>query len=301
MPKSTDFQMPFESLTIDHLGFKLYSTLSPVLNELVTNAYDAEATQVRITIPNGKIKPSSEVIIRDNGLGMSESQLREAYLPIGRCRRGTKANNTKSETGRQWCEARRYPALDASNEQSATSKDPLHNVPYYPAERYRLIADIPKHSGKSAYDNCTCPNCDRAVGPKDRAKCSHCGGVLWNRPIVRGRGRPRLIRGFLSSYRRMRSDRPAATITTNSSHVGSDWKIHPYENRVLSARECADLQTVPRWYSWKVALKGRQKYLVRNLIGEALPPYFTYLHGHALASLLRTGKVQPGRWLTPGD
>ncbi len=204
-------------------------------------------------------------------------------------------------TVRQWCEARRYPALDAASEDTASGKDALHNVPWYDAERYRLIADIPKHSGKSAYDNNACPNCGRRVAAKDRAKCSHCDGVLWNRPIVFGRGRPRLIKGFLSSYRRMRSDRPAATITTNSSHVGSDWKIHPYENRVLSARECADLQTVPRWYKWHVALSGRQRYLIRNLIGEALPPYFTCLHGRVLASLLTTGSTRATQLLTLPD
>ena len=204
-------------------------------------------------------------------------------------------------TVRQWCEVMAYRPLDASNEKAANSDDPLHNVPWYNAERYRLLADIPAHSGKSAYDNDTCPNCARKVAPSDKANCSHCGGVLWNRPIVRESDGPRLIKGFVSSYRRMRSDRPAATITTNSSHVGSDWKIHPYENRVLSARECADLQTVPRSYDWSVALSGRQKYLVRNLIGEALPPYFTFLHGRVLASLLLNGKVSPKKLITVAD
>lgn len=204
-------------------------------------------------------------------------------------------------TVRKWCEARKYPPLDASCEAKATSADPLHDVPWYDAERYRLIADIPKYSGKSAYDNDTCPNCENKVGTIERANCPHCGKALWNRPIRRGTGRPRLITGFLSSYRRMRSDRPAATITTNSSHVGSDWKIHPWENRVLSARECGDLQTVPRWYSWAAALNDRQRYLIRVLIGEALPPYFTYVHGLELAALLRGGKVNAKRLLTPAD
>lgn len=208
---------------------------------------------------------------------------------------------TRWVTVRQWCEAREYPPLDASCEAKATSSDPLHNVPWYDAERYRLIADIPKYSGKSAYDNDTCPNCERKVGTTQHANCPHCGKALWNRPIKRGKGRPRLITGFLSSYRRMRSDRPAATITTNSSHVGSDWKIHPWENRVLSARECGDLQTVPHWYSWAAALNDRQRYLIRTLIGEALPPYFTYSHGQVLANLLRTGKVTAKRLLTTAD
>ena len=39
----------------------------------------------------------------------------------------------------------------------------------------------------------------------------------------------------------MHPDRPASTVTTNSSHVGSDIKIHPWEHRVMSIRECADL------------------------------------------------------------
>ena len=72
-------------------------------------------------------------------------------------------------TIRQWCNARAYPKLDASCEEKATSKDPLHNVPWYDAERYRLIADIPKHSGMSAYDNSVCPNCNRKVRQQDRA------------------------------------------------------------------------------------------------------------------------------------
>ncbi len=202
-------------------------------------------------------------------------------------------------TVRQWCESREYQPLDASCAAKAAGLDPLHAVPWYDAERYRLIADIPKHSGRSAYDNDMCPNCNRRVGKTACANCPNCGKALWNRPIVRGKGRPRLITGFLSSYRRMRSDRPAATITTNSSHVGSDWKIHPWENRVLSARECGDLQTVPRWYSWKVAIECDQRYLVRRLIGEALPPFFTYAHGRVLASLLKTGKVGAARLLTP--
>jgi len=221
-----------------------------------------------------------------------------APIPAPTHSEGGRDNYKPWVTVRQWCEARAYPRLDASSKASATSDDPLHSVPWYDRERYRLIADIPPHSGRSAYDNKTCPNCRRKVAASDRAKCLRCGGVLWNRPIVRGRGRPRLIKGFLSSYRRMRSERPAATITTNSSHIGSDWKIHPYENRVLSARECADLQTVPRWYKWSIALDGGKGYLVRNLIGEALPPYFTYIHGQALTALFRSGKANPKRLIT---
>ena len=109
---------------------------------------------------------------------------------------------------------------------------------------------------------------------------------MYNRPYVERDGLPSLIKGFKSSYRRMSPGRPAYTITTNSSHIGSDFKIHPWENRVLSVLECADLQTVPRFYDWTRATKERTVYLIRNLIGEAFPPYFTYLHGQVLDELL---------------
>ena len=116
-----------------------------------------------------------------------------------------------------------------------------------------------------------------------------CHTAMKNRPIVIGKKGPRLIKGFKSSYRRMRSDEPASTVTTNSSHVGSDNKIHPWENRVLSILECADLQTVPRCFDWSSAIDSRRLYLIRNVIGEAFPSYFTYLHGRILSgSLSRT-------------
>ena len=84
------------------------------------------------------------------------------------------------------------------------------------------------------------------------------------------------------------------TITTNTSHVGSDFKLHPWEHRVLSALECADLQTVPRFFDWSVALEAKprsKRYLIRNLIGEAFPPYFTFLHGQVLADLLQESEA----------
>lgn len=43
------FTMPFEPMTIEHLGLRLYSTLPPVLSELVSNAFDAESRRVEVT------------------------------------------------------------------------------------------------------------------------------------------------------------------------------------------------------------------------------------------------------------
>ena len=87
---STDnpYQMKFDIGTIKHLGLQMYSTLPPVIGELVANAWDANATRVEITIPDTPIdQECSEIVIKDDGIGMSDTDVREKYLVIGRDRR----------------------------------------------------------------------------------------------------------------------------------------------------------------------------------------------------------------------
>lgn len=192
-------------------------------------------------------------------------------------------------TLKEWLEKMDYEALDAINQQTARSEDDaIHFVPSYEDEpdRYLWIADIPSYSGQNAYQNANCRSCNYLDVPEGVAFCSECNAPMRNRPYVQENGTFRLIKGFTSSYRRMHPDRPAQTVTTSSSHLGSDYKIHPWENRVLSIRECADLQTIPRFYDWSWTIPNRQTYLARKVIGEALPPWFTYLHGQVLRDLL---------------
>ena len=40
--------MHFDPNTIEHLGIQMYSTLPPVIAELISNAYDADAKHVKI-------------------------------------------------------------------------------------------------------------------------------------------------------------------------------------------------------------------------------------------------------------
>ena len=187
---------------------------------------------------------------------------------------------------RQWLHLMEYDHLDAKSEEAARGEHWLHFVPSYGTDRYMQVSQIPPNSGRSAFENDVCPSCGRQQVPPELILCPSCGEVMRNRPYVERNGQPALINGFDSSYRRMRPERPAYTITTNSSHIGSDFKVHPWENRVLSILECADLQTLPRFYDWTRAKENRTLYLIRNLIGEAFPTYFTYLHGQVLAKLL---------------
>ena len=202
----------------------------------------------------------------------------------------------------EWLKFMKYEPLDAKSKDEARGKHWLHFVPAYKGDRYVQVSQIPKNSGRSAYDNDQCPSCGQQPVKDGLIRCPSCGEVMRNRPYVERDGQPALIKGFHSSYRRMNPNRPAYTVTTNSSHVGSDFKIHPWENRVLSILECSDLQTVPRFYDWTRAKENRRLYLIRNLIGEAFPTYFTYLHGQVLAGLLSdsvppsTPSLPPGEW-----
>jgi DNA (cytosine-5)-methyltransferase 1 len=74
-------------------------------------------------------------------------------------------------------------------------------------------------------------------------------------------------------YHRLRWDRPSYTITCYFTNVSSGPFVHPSENRALTAREAARLQSFPDSYSFFDRNVPRQ-------IGNAVPP----LLAHAVAS-----------------
>ena len=85
---SPPYQMKFDAGTIKHLGLQMYSTLPPVIGELVANGWDANASRIEITIPDAPLDPSdSEIVIHDDGVGMSDQDVRNKYVITGRDRR----------------------------------------------------------------------------------------------------------------------------------------------------------------------------------------------------------------------
>lgn len=97
-----DMKLSFDPMTIEHLGFKMYSHLPNAVAELVANAYDADATDVRVVLHDDG-EQSVEVI--DDGHGMSDQDLAEKYLRIGRNRRvedgGTSESGRRRVAGRK--------------------------------------------------------------------------------------------------------------------------------------------------------------------------------------------------------
>jgi len=83
MPRE-ELKMTFDPNTIEHLGVRMYSTLPPVLTELIANAHDADARHVFLTL---KDIAEKEIAIEDDGLGMSFADINSKFLRIGRPRR----------------------------------------------------------------------------------------------------------------------------------------------------------------------------------------------------------------------
>lgn len=181
-------------------------------------------------------------------------------------------------------EALNAPPLDGAR--AETAGDGLHRVPVWDERRYRMVASIPVDSGASAWETEICPECGPVEVDVEDAACPRCDVPLL-RPVVEDDGVWRLINGFRnSSYRRMAPDRPAAAITTASGRIGSDNTLHPSQNRVMSMLECQYLQTIPPDFNWGDHLKTYGHTSLREMIGEAVPPQFTEMHGRVLASVL---------------
>jgi len=94
--------------------------------------------------------------------------------------------------------------------------------------------------------------------------------------------------GFRDVYGRMAWDQPSPTITGGCNNPSKGRFLHPEENRVITLREAALLQTFPKDYkfSFKSGKGG-----VAMMIGNALPPTFIEFHARSLRGHLDALKV----------
>lgn len=87
---------------------------------------------------------------------------------------------------------------------------------------------------------------------------------------------------YHSIYGRMWWDRPAPTMTTLCNGIGNGRFGHPEQDRAISLREAALLQSFPRRYEfWPTGQKVEARAVAR-LIGNAVPPSLAYALGRAM-------------------
>lgn len=83
------FTMSLSLNVLNHLGINLYSNVPAVLSEIVANSWDADAENVTIAIS------SDEIIIEDNGCGMTVSDINSHFLKVGYQKREDETASSK--------------------------------------------------------------------------------------------------------------------------------------------------------------------------------------------------------------
>ncbi|MBD3340493.1 MAG: DNA (cytosine-5-)-methyltransferase, partial [Candidatus Lokiarchaeota archaeon] len=86
---------------------------------------------------------------------------------------------------------------------------------------------------------------------------------------------------FMDVYGRMKWDEPAPTITTRFNSLSNGRFGHPEENRALSLREGATLQTFPKDYIFI----GQNDTDIALQIGNAVPPLFAEILGKSIMEI----------------
>lgn len=85
---------------VKHLGLQMYAGAVPAIAELISNAWDAVARNVWITIPLDRPLTEADIIeVRDDGHGMTYEEVNEAYLLIGRDRRAAEGDFSREYGG----------------------------------------------------------------------------------------------------------------------------------------------------------------------------------------------------------
>jgi DNA (cytosine-5)-methyltransferase 1 len=139
--------------------------------------------------------------------------------------------------------------------------DPLHRCARHRRETLRTIRSVPRDGGSRP----------AGVGPKCLDQ----------------------VKGFYDVYGRLRWNSPAITITHYARNPASGRYTHPEQDRGLTMREAAALQSFPVGYSFAGTFDS-----IFRQIGEAVPPKFSCaIAAHLLTELLSVGNgrstVQP--------
>ena len=181
------------------------------------------------------------------------------------------------------------PELRAEKGKNVDKKfNPLHKVPPLDEKKLFWVDNTPE--GQTAFNNqCINPECmyqgSKMHGASHNEEginqshtdtplyCEKCGSIL-PRPWVEDKdGTKRLMKGFVSAYKRMNWDEPASTLTQNFQFACSDNKLHPSQTRVLSLYEGLVIQSIASYdYSFKMGDKYVSDGLIRDTIGESVPP-----------------------------
>lgn len=117
------------------------------------------------------------------------------------------------------------------------------------------------------------------------------GGSRSDLPLSRQLECHKRTDGFKDIYGRMAWDAPSPTITGGCFNPSKGRFLHPQEDRAITLREAAILQSFPRRYRFPVKAS---KESVALMIGNALPPTFIRRHANQIAKSLKAAAAEFG-------
>jgi Histidine kinase-, DNA gyrase B-, and HSP90-like ATPase len=85
--------LKFGGRLVEQLGAQMYPSATATVAELISNAWDADAKNVWVTMPFSGWE-HGEIVVTDDGIGMNREAAQAAYLVIGRNRRLTSGQKT---------------------------------------------------------------------------------------------------------------------------------------------------------------------------------------------------------------
>ena len=204
---------------------------------------------------------------------------------------------THGEAGKLFCEPwltlrdviGTLPAISSEKGKNVDPNNALHKVPLLDEKKLNWVHFTPE--GQTALNNqCINPDCmyqgNQIHGAKHDSEgvnkanvdtplyCEKCGSLL-PRPysVDKKTGEKRIMKAFVSAYKRMYWDEPCSTLTQNFQYACSDNKLHPDQDRVLSLYEGLLIQTIANYdYSFEIEGKLVSDGLIRDTIGESVPP-----------------------------
>ena len=74
--------------SIEQLGAQLYPSATATVAEFISNAWDADARNVWVSVPFGESwERASKIEVVDDGLGMTREDAQEKFFAVGQKRR----------------------------------------------------------------------------------------------------------------------------------------------------------------------------------------------------------------------
>jgi len=88
MEQDKQLHLRFHGRILEQLGLQTYQSPVNAVAELISNAWDADAENVEIGLPT-ELSTDSEIVIKDDGIGMTFEDCQNKYLNVGWNRRGS--------------------------------------------------------------------------------------------------------------------------------------------------------------------------------------------------------------------